>query len=172
MYYIIFIILVLILIINKYNYEFFNINIKKRGMVKYTYNDFFDEDLSFFNINKPINVNHTDNISPDQNVKNISYKYITEYVPTKTGNYSFRLQSKNASYLYVNDLLVVDNGGIHSLQEKTGNIYLFAGEIYKIKVYYGNNIGKSFLKFLWKKPSDYFYSEDLSSFIPPIVKYK
>ena len=168
--YILYTILLFIVIFIIYNIlynESFNIEIEKPGMIKYTYDNFYEDDISFFKKTSPIKTEIVSNISPDKNIKSQSYFYETEFIPLKSGNYSFRLQSKNASYLYIDDVLLIDNGGIHSLKEKTGHIYLFGGNIYKIKIYYGNNIGKSFLKFLWKRPSEYFYSEDLTSFFPP-----
>jgi hypothetical protein len=167
MYYILITLLLILIIYSCYSSrENFNIETEKRGMIRHTYLGDYEGDLGFFDKKKEVYSKIIREVSVNEDVKNISYFYETEYVPTKSGNYSFKLISKGPSYLYINDVKVVDNGGIHTLKEKSGDIYLIGGEIYRIKLYYGNNIGKSFLKFLWKRPSDYFFTESLSDFLP------
>ena len=157
----------------KLNHENFKINIDKVGMNRYIFNGYYNQDLDFFNNNSNlINVKLITKINIPKKIRNLSYLFETEYIPTESGFYSFKTISTGSSYVYIDDVKVVDNGGIHSLREKEGNIYLISGEIYKLKVYYSNNIGKSILRFLWKTPDDYFYKEVLDYFIPKLLDHE
>lgn len=44
-----------------------------------------------------------------------------------SGTYTFRLKSDDGARLYIDGVLVVDNDGVHALQERTGTINLSAG---------------------------------------------
>jgi hypothetical protein len=69
------------------------------------------------------------------------------FLPPTTGTYQFFTKSDDASYLWVGDTAlsgytinnaVVNNGGLHTLRERSGTINLTAGIYYPIRVIYGN----------------------------------
>jgi fibro-slime domain-containing protein len=51
------------------------------------------------------------------------------------GKYSFSLLSDDGSWLYIDDQLVIDNGGLHVPEEKTGSVDL-SGGVHRIRVAY------------------------------------
>ena len=63
------------------------------------------------------------------------------------GEYTFSLNSDDGSMLYINDRVIVDNGGSHYVQKKSGTIGLTAG-YHKISLeYFESGDGKSVLEF-------------------------
>ncbi len=51
------------------------------------------------------------------------------------GMYTFSLLSDDGSWLYIDDQLIIDNGGLHPPEEKTGKLEL-SGGIHRIRVAY------------------------------------
>jgi fibro-slime domain-containing protein len=51
------------------------------------------------------------------------------------GKYTFSLLSDDGGWLYIDDQLVIDNGGLHTPEEKTGSVDL-SGGIHRIRVAY------------------------------------
>ena len=68
-----------------------------------------------------------------------------------SGLYWFFLDSNDGSRLYVDDRLVVDNGGLHKLTERTGTVRLSAGE-HRLRVEYFQSGGGKALTVSWKGP--------------------
>ncbi|VAX27481.1 beta-glycosyl hydrolase, partial [hydrothermal vent metagenome] len=60
------------------------------------------------------------------------------------GVYTFYCETNDGSQLYIGNKLVVDHGGLHPAEEKSGSIALQAG-YHPIKVIYFQNAGSSFL---------------------------
>ena len=58
----------------------------------------------------------------------------------QTTGYQFATESDDGSMLYIDGQLIVNNGGDHGLQEKSGLVYLQRGW-HNIKVLYFNNGG-------------------------------
>jgi alpha-glucosidase (family GH31 glycosyl hydrolase) len=83
----------------------------------------------------------------DFNLNSIT-SYTSEYAVVYTGyitipengNYTFYLSSDDGSKLYINNQLVIDNDGLHSMDEKRGEIKLAKG-LLPIKVEYFQNGG-------------------------------
>lgn len=63
----------------------------------------------------------------------------------QTTGYQFATESDDGSMLYIDGQLIVNNGGDHGLQEKSGLVYLQRGW-HNIKVLYFNNGGDAQLK--------------------------
>ncbi len=61
------------------------------------------------------------------------------------GVYTFYCETNDGSQLYIGDKLVVDHGGLHPAEEKSGSIALQKG-YHPIKVIYFQNAGSSFIK--------------------------
>ena len=51
------------------------------------------------------------------------------------GKYNFSLLSDDGGWLYIDDQLIIDNGGLHVPEEKTGSVDL-SGGIHRIRVSY------------------------------------
>jgi len=51
------------------------------------------------------------------------------------GKYTFNLLSDDGGWLYIDDQLIIDNGGLHPPEEKTGSVNLEGG-IHRIRVSY------------------------------------
>jgi hexosaminidase len=51
------------------------------------------------------------------------------------GNYSFSLSSTGASQLFIDDKLIVDNDGLHALQEKKGDVVVLKG-LHRVRIKY------------------------------------
>lgn len=67
------------------------------------------------------------------------------------GIYTFNLGSDDGSRIYVDDLLVVDNDGLHGMQDKEGVVGLAAG-YHRVRVEYFNAGGGMGLHLRWKGP--------------------
>lgn len=67
------------------------------------------------------------------------------------GVYTFYCETNDGSQLYIGDKLVVDHGGLHPAEEKSGSIALQAG-YHPIKVIYFQNAGSSFIKISYRGP--------------------
>jgi hypothetical protein len=72
----------------------------------------------------------------------------------KDGKYTFFLESDDGSRLFIDGKQVVENGGLHEMQENSGNVELKAGD-HEIKVdYYENeNDGGAGCVLSWKTAS-------------------
>ena len=65
--------------------------------------------------------------SPRQEVERFGFEYVGFIRVPETGVYAFFTSSDDGSRLYIGDSLVVDNDGLHGMQEKRGVIALAAG---------------------------------------------
>lgn len=68
------------------------------------------------------------------------------------GKYTFFIQSNDGSHLFVNDRLVVDNDGLHGVQEREGSVRLTAGR-HAIQVHYFQQGGGKKLKVFFEGPN-------------------
>ena len=71
-------------------------------------------------------------------------------VVTESGHYTFSLTSDDGSRLKIADAVVVDNGGEHAAQTKTGQRALERGT-YPLVVEYGQSGGSAALELLWAR---------------------
>ena len=67
------------------------------------------------------------------------------------GVYSFYLESDDGSQLFINDMLIVNNGGVHGMEVKKGDIALAKG-FHKIRIYYFQGTGGNGLKISYSVP--------------------
>lgn len=65
------------------------------------------------------------------------------------GKYVFYSESDDGSRVFVEGKLLVDNGGLHGMEEKSGEIELKAGD-HEIKVEYFENAGEAGCKLSWE----------------------
>ncbi len=99
---------------------------------------------NFTNINTA-----TDGIVPtDSSWQTYSVEWFGYFFATVTGTYTFFTNTDDASYLwvgasalsgYTTSNCLVNNGGIHAVQERSGTISLTAGTYYPIRFQFGQN---------------------------------
>jgi hypothetical protein len=70
----------------------------------------------------------------------------------RDGTYTFFTESDDGSRLWVDGKVVVDNGGLHVMEEKSGEITLRAGD-HDIKLELFENDGEVGCKLSWETPS-------------------
>jgi len=92
--------------------------------------------------------------SPDKTIhnNNFSIRWTGKFVPPTTRKYKLALKSDDGSLLYVNDKLVVDNGGDHGDEQKSGEMLMEAGKEYNIRIVYNENGGGAAVRLMWKDP--------------------
>lgn len=67
------------------------------------------------------------------------------------GNYTFYLNSKNGSKLWIDDTLIIDNDGLHDIQEKKAEVFLVKGD-YHLILGYLNTDSDGVLELKYKGP--------------------
>ena len=67
------------------------------------------------------------------------------------GKYSFFLTSDDGSRLIIDGQQVVDNGGLHAAEEKSGEVELKSGD-HDLKIEFFQNEGEAVCKFAWQAP--------------------
>ena len=60
---------------------------------------------------------------------------------TTLGKWKFTINSDDGSYLWLNNKLIIENGGLHGMYEKSGTIELESTTYYPIKLLFGQNYG-------------------------------
>jgi len=80
------------------------------------------------------------NFSPRQEVERFGFEYSGFIRVPATGVYAFFTSSDDGSRLYIGDSLVVDNNGLHGMQEKRGVIALATG-LHPIRVTFFEKTG-------------------------------
>jgi hypothetical protein len=83
--------------------------------------------------------------------ENFSVNWIGWIRIDRAGEYTFATESDDGSSILVNDQLVVDNGGFHTAQKKTGKIFLTAG-LHHILISFFQSAGSYELEVFWTKP--------------------
>jgi len=103
-------------------------------------------------VDKDINVDSTTEAWPGtQLVDHFYIRWTGKLRAPKDGNYTFFLESDDGSRLYLDGKLVVDNGGLHGMEEKSGEAELKAGD-HDLKVEFFENDGDAGCKFSWQPP--------------------
>ncbi len=127
------------------------------------YEGYFDDDLNFFVTGTPIATAQTYNISGFTNSEdNYSWLFQGYFIPTTTETYTFYTNSDDGSYLWIGvdasgtstvSNALVNNGGAHSLQERSGSVALQANTLYPIKIAFGESIGDDTLTVSFSTPT-------------------
>jgi hypothetical protein len=101
----------------------------------------------------PIKAGLLQNFSLVPKIQNQYYGFMYEgfiYI-SRAGTYTFYTNSDDGSRLWINDTLVVENGGIHLLRERSGTINLPVG-YHALRVSYFQNISNQNLVVSYKGP--------------------
>lgn len=115
----------------------------------------YADTASVFTSFQPTSGNNTtttiSSISTGTNGSINEYKNINEYSVlwtgffytgnTTLGKWNFTISSDDGSYLWVNNKLIIENGGLHGMDKKTGTIVLESTTYYPIKLLFGQNYG-------------------------------
>ena len=72
------------------------------------------------------------------------------HIPT-TGNWTFYLRSDDGSKLWIDDVEIVDNQGHHAMQERSGTVWLDAGE-HHLRTEFFEHGGYAGLELKWEGP--------------------
>ena len=119
------------------------------GLWRDTYTGYFNDDPNFFVATLPSGFGFpSNNITASSIAEYTSIEWRGFFVPPSSGTYTFYTNSDDASYLWIGDIAVsgfttlnalVNNGGLHGLQEASGSIALVEGTYYPIRIQAGNN---------------------------------
>jgi mono/diheme cytochrome c family protein len=90
-------------------------------------------------------------LQPAKRKEHFGLRFTGVLTIAKAGEYTFYTTSDDGSHLYVDDKLVVDNGGTHAPQDKSGKITLNAGE-HALKVTFFNGGAGAELKVSYAGP--------------------
>ena len=141
------------------------------GLFKTTYAGYFNDVPSFFATATPT----TYGSNPATSVQttaiseaatgdgtNFSIQWLGYFLPSTTETYTFFTSSDDASYVWVgsNALTgfttanaIVNNGGAHGNQERSGTISLTSGVYYPIRIQFGEASGGDVMTFNYSTPT-------------------
>jgi hypothetical protein len=141
------------------------------GLYKTTYAGYFNDVVSFFATATPT----TYGTNPATSVQttaiseaasndgsNFSCEWLGYFLPNTTETYTFFTSSDDASYVWVGSNAItgfttanaiVNNGGAHGNQERSGTISLTAGVYYPIRIQFGEQGGGDVLTFNYSTPT-------------------
>ena len=141
------------------------------GLFKTTYAGYFNDVPSFFATATPT----TYGTNPATSVQttaiteaatgdgtNFSIQWLGYFLPSTTETYTFFTSSDDASYVWVgsNALTgfttanaIVNNGGAHGNQERSGTISLTSGVYYPIRIQFGEASGGDVMTFNYSTPT-------------------
>ena len=95
---------------------------------------------------------HNFDISASYGLDNFLYKFDGIIMIPSNNTYTFYTSSDEGSQLFIDGNLVVNNDGLHTIQEKSGTIVLSAGK-HLIKVLYFEKSGSESLNIQYSSPS-------------------
>jgi hypothetical protein len=141
------------------------------GLYKTTYSGYFNDNVGFFATATPASVggNPTTSVQttsifepPQDDGSNFSCQWLGYFKPTTSETYTFFTSSDDASYVWVGGTAisgfttgnaVVNNGGLHGMQEASGSIALTAGTYYPIRIQFGELSGGDAMTFNYSTPT-------------------
>jgi hypothetical protein len=81
-----------------------------------------------------------------------SYRWVGKIKPRASGDHEFWTRSDDASHVRINGRVVVNNGGVHGAQDKSGRLDLNANTTYDIEVMFGEKDGGAEMWLQWHGP--------------------
>lgn len=101
-------------------------------------------------IDRKINFEHTTETFPGTQMSDHFYVRWTGKVRIpRDGKYTFFTESDDGSRLWIDGKVLVDNGGLHAMEEKSGELELKAGD-HEIKMELFENDGEVGCKLSWE----------------------
>jgi len=141
------------------------------GLYKTTYTGYFNDVPSFFATATPttfgtnpatsVQTTAISEASSDDG-SSFSCEWLGYFLPSTTETYTFFTSSDDASYVWVGSNAisgfttsnaVVNNGGLHGNQERSGTVSLTAGVYYPIRIQFGELSGGDVLTFNYSTPT-------------------
>ena len=141
------------------------------GLFKTTYAGYYNDVVSFFATATPT----TYGTNPSTSVQttaiteaasddgsNFSCQWLGYFLPSTTETYTFFTSSDDASYVWVGSNAItgfttanaiVNNGGAHGNQERSGTISLTSGVYYPIRIQFGEASGGDVMTFNYSTPT-------------------
>ncbi len=121
------------------------------GLYRRRYTGYFADNVSFFATATQVaeSVN-TSPIEDGHSGDSFSVQWLGYFLATTTETYTFFTTSDDASYLWIGAAALsgfattnatVNNGGIHSMQERSGTAVLTAGTYFPIRIQFGEQGG-------------------------------
>jgi len=111
-----------------------------------------DKKPTLTRVDKTINVDSTTEAWPGTQLLDHFYiRWTGQLRVPKEGTYTFFLESDDGSRLFIDGKQVVDNGGLHPMEEKSGQVDLKAGD-HALKLEFFENEGDAGCKFSWQPP--------------------
>ena len=102
---------------------------------------------------KEVNVDAGDSAWPGTDLSDYFYIRWTGVLRiAKDGKYKFYTESDDGSRLYIDGKQVVDNGGLHAAEERSGEVELSAGD-HELKLEFFENTGEASCKLSWQAPA-------------------
>jgi hypothetical protein len=141
------------------------------GLFKTTYSGYFNDVPDFFATATPASVGGNPTTSVQTTAieepatddgSNFSVQWLGYFLASTTETYTFFTSSDDASYVWVGDTAlsgfttanpVVNNGGAHAVQERSGTISLTAGVFYPIRIQFGEASGGDAMTFAYSTPT-------------------
>lgn len=160
---------------------------KTYGLQFAIYNGYYNDNLSWFKGKNPMNTGFTNdfrNLSLATNKlitghgrSTISVQWNGFYNCLRTGLHQFVIGSDDASYLWLGynafqldrENALINNGGLHSMRWRSAHVHLIKGEVYPIRIIYGENYGSDRFKMFFKLPNSnhkYWHDQNGRFFIP------
>jgi len=141
------------------------------GLYKTTYSGYFADVPSFFATATPTTYGSNPSTSVQTTAiseassddgSNFSCQWLGYFLPSTTETYTFFTSSDDASYVWIGSNAlsgfttanaVVNNGGTHGVQERSGSVSLTAGVYYPIRIQFGEATGGDSLTFNYSTPT-------------------
>ena len=127
--------------------DFFNV-----GQELSDFPDLKDQKATKTWMDKEVNVDAGDGAWPNTELPDYFYVRWTGVIRAeKDGKHKFYTESDDGSRLFIDGKQVVDNGGLHAAEEKSGEAELNAGD-HELKLEFFENTGGASCKFSWEAP--------------------
>jgi hypothetical protein len=141
------------------------------GLYKTTYAGYFNDVPSFFATATPTTFGTNPATSVQTTViseaasddgSSFSCEWLGYFLPSTTETYTFFTSSDDASYVWVGsnavsgfttENAIVNNGGLHGNQERSGTVFFTSGVYYPIRIQFGEQGGGDVLTFNYSTPT-------------------
>jgi hypothetical protein len=122
-------------------------------LVEQKYRGYYNDNLDWFaNAPKDGASTQVTTIKKGDEGSQYSYRWVGKIKPRASGDHEFWTRSDDASHVRINGRVVVNNGGVHGAQDKSGRLDLNADTTYDIEVLFGENEGGAEMWLQWHGP--------------------
>jgi hypothetical protein len=117
------------------------------------YRGYYNDNLEWFsNAQKDGASTQVTTIKKGDEGSQYSYRWVGKIKPRASGDHEFWTRSDDASHVRINGRVVVNNGGVHGAQDKSGRLDLNADTTYDFEVLFGENEGGAEMWLQWHGP--------------------